>query len=183
MDSSDSKVNGLNSSQVNTGHGNPRQDLQSRDQEGDLSEPIILSSTVVKGFGRGSKQLGCPTANLEQNAVSQVDDLSTGVYYGLAILEGTVYPMVSSLGFNPHFGNQHKSLEIHLLHHFQEDFYGKLLGVAILGKLREEAKFDSLDALIKAIEEDKRCARDMLEGKDVKHVVDMLLKLKGNHEQ
>lgn len=50
-----------------------------------LSSAIFLSSHVVHGFGRGSKQLGIPTANLEED-ITQDLKLDDGIYYGFAQL-------------------------------------------------------------------------------------------------
>lgn len=47
--------------------------------------PIYLRGNVEKGFGRGSKDLGCPTANLPSRVVEPGSSLSrTGVYFGYA---------------------------------------------------------------------------------------------------
>ncbi|KAF9180620.1 riboflavin kinase [Haplosporangium sp. Z 767] len=47
--------------------------------------PIKMSGTVIKGFGRGSKDLGIPTANLPEESVdAQGHHMETGIYYGWA---------------------------------------------------------------------------------------------------
>ncbi|KAF9898030.1 riboflavin kinase, partial [Lobosporangium transversale] len=47
--------------------------------------PIRMSGIVIKGFGRGSKELGIPTANLPEEAIeAQGPELETGIYYGWA---------------------------------------------------------------------------------------------------
>lgn len=43
------------------------------------------------------------------------------------------------------------------MHKFDDDFYGKEIRVIVLGRLRGEKDFDSLDALIEAINTDIRC--------------------------
>ena len=52
------------------------------DQHVTLDQPIILEGAVVHGFGRGSKQLGCPTANIEMTPenVQKTAKLVPGVY-------------------------------------------------------------------------------------------------------
>jgi FAD synthase len=54
--------------------------------------PVVLPAvTVVKGFQRGSKELGCPTANLSMDELGAVGEgLETGIYYGIATLSGKV---------------------------------------------------------------------------------------------
>ena len=69
-------------------------------------EGPILRGTVVKGFGRGSKTLGFPTANLESEQISSfVNKSPTGIYAGWArVLNGPdsgTYPAAISVGWNP----------------------------------------------------------------------------------
>ena len=47
--------------------------------------PFFLRGVVVKGFGRGAKELGCPTANFSDDVVEQVPpSIKNGIYYGFA---------------------------------------------------------------------------------------------------
>ena len=49
--------------------------------------PLYLSGTVQRGFGRGGKDLGCPTANLPSSVLrsnSELNSAPTGVYFGYA---------------------------------------------------------------------------------------------------
>ncbi|CAM9983746.1 unnamed protein product [Discosporangium mesarthrocarpum] len=104
-----------------------------------------MSATVVKGFGRGSKLLGIPTANMDMAEVGEtVDDMSTGIYLGYTGLKGKVYRAVVSIGWNPYFDNKEKTVEPHLLHKFDEDFYGEKLHLLICGFIRNELNFNSL---------------------------------------
>jgi FAD synthase len=69
-------------------------------------ESVILRGKVVHGFGRGSKQLGFPTANLESiDAKAFVATYPTGIYAGWAKVIGgsdsNVYPAAISVGWNP----------------------------------------------------------------------------------
>ena len=117
--------------------------------------PYFLSGLVVKGFGRGSKSLGIPTANLEDKVVEALpDDFNTGVYYGWASIDGNVYKMVASIGWNPFYKNEKKTIEVHFLHKFENDFYGKLIKVTFLGYIRPQQDYTSVEELIKAIEND-----------------------------
>lgn len=96
--------------------------------------PIAISGTVVKGFGRGSKELGIPTGTLENYfngifliyfAIANMSDealetmfseCDTGVYYGWAQIGevgSDVYPMVMSLGWNPYYKNEKRSAVRH----------------------------------------------------------------------
>lgn len=65
-----------------------------------LDPPLGLCGPVVAGYGRGSKELGVPTANLDPEALgSALDGLSTGIYCGWASIEGSEpYMAVMSIG-------------------------------------------------------------------------------------
>ncbi|KAF5299105.1 hypothetical protein FQR65_LT09463 [Abscondita terminalis] len=118
--------------------------------------PLFVSGAVIKGFGRGSKELGIPTANFPGSVVKSLpEDLNNGVYFGFGSVDGgNVYKMVMSVGWNPYYKNQEKSMETHLMHKFDNDFYDKELRVCVLGYIRGEEDFNSLDELIKAINSD-----------------------------
>ncbi|RZC33396.1 Flavokinase domain containing protein, partial [Asbolus verrucosus] len=127
--------------------------------------PHFAQGEVVKGFGRGSKELGIPTANYPNDVVDGLPrDVEPGVYFGFASVdEGPVHKMVMSVGWNPFYNNTKKSMETYILHKFEEDFYGKVLKVVMLGYLRPEKNFDSLDELIAAINDDVKEAEEKLE--------------------
>jgi len=83
---------------------------------------------VVAGFGRGSKQLGIPTgkiinckviaytyttlANYPEDVVGSLPDaIQSGIYYGWAMVDqGPVYKMVMSIGWNPVYQNDKRSM-------------------------------------------------------------------------
>eukprot|EP00349_Pseudokeronopsis_sp_Brazil_P006839 CAMPEP_0202972328 /NCGR_PEP_ID=MMETSP1396-20130829/35476_1 /ASSEMBLY_ACC=CAM_ASM_000872 /TAXON_ID= /ORGANISM="Pseudokeronopsis sp., Strain Brazil" /LENGTH=92 /DNA_ID=CAMNT_0049702625 /DNA_START=230 /DNA_END=505 /DNA_ORIENTATION=+ len=81
------------------------------------------------------------------------DTLATGIYYGRAILQGNEYLAVVSVGWNPYFKNEKKTVEAHLLAELN-DFYGEQLQLSLEGFLRSEANFESLDDLISCIHSD-----------------------------
>ncbi|CAG8668192.1 10712_t:CDS:2 [Dentiscutata erythropus] len=123
--------------------------------------PIKMKGKVIQGFGRGSKELGIPTANLPEAATNALcEDVETGIYYGWAQVgdDSSVYPMVMSLGWNPYYKNEKKSAEVHIMHVFPEDFYGVELRVIVLGYIRPERDYDSIDALIQDINIDIKVA-------------------------
>ncbi|XP_044012812.1 riboflavin kinase, partial [Aphidius gifuensis] len=125
--------------------------------------PYFASGKINKGFGRGSAALGIPTANYPEDVVSTLPaEFDNGIYYGWAGLEGSVYKMVLSIGWNPFFKNIKKSMEVHILHKFSGDLYGKQLNIIITGFIRLEKDFSSLDDLIAEIKNDIKIADDKL---------------------
>jgi riboflavin kinase len=101
-----------------------------------------------------------PLANLEEEVAAVIPDaFHNGVYYGYASLQNHVYPMVMSIGTNPFFNNPKRSAEVHLLHTFENDFYGETLRVIIIGHIRSQQDYNSRDELIQAINNDIQEAR------------------------
>ncbi|XP_053322828.1 riboflavin kinase [Spea bombifrons] len=129
------------------------------------SLPYFCQGEVVRGFGRGSKELGIPTANFPEHVVDNIPtDLTTGIYFGWGCVGGgDVYKMVMSIGWNPYYKNTKKSVETHIIHRFDEDFYGEILRIVIVGYIRPEKSFESLDALIAAIHGDIEEAKRQLD--------------------
>ena len=131
-------------------------------------DPIRLEGVVIHGFRRGSTLLNCPTANLAADLLqSKINHLKLGVYFGWCSLRGVVYKMVANIGKNPSFNNEYVTVEVHLLHQFEEDFYDESLRVLILGSIRTESKFNSLEELKEAIHTDCGIANGLLDEKDV----------------
>ncbi|XP_053558464.1 riboflavin kinase [Bombina bombina] len=138
------------------------------------SLPFFCKGEVVKGFGRGSKDLGIPTANFPEHVVDNIpSDLSTGIYYGWGCVgDGEVHKMVMSIGWNPFYGNTKKSVETHIIHQFKEDFYGEILSIVIVGYIRPERSFDSLNALIAEIHNDIEVAKKQLDLPELREIQD-----------
>lgn len=72
-----------------------------------LVSPLLHCTGVVRpGYGRGSKTLGFPTANLPDfDAELREHPVDRGVYYGWASIQGEkgLYPCVSNIGISPTF--------------------------------------------------------------------------------
>lgn len=118
--------------------------------------PYFAVGEIVKGFGRGSKQLGIATANYPPSVVQLLPkNLENGVYYGFAsVNKEDVHKMVMSIGWNPFYNNTERSMETHILHNFQRDLYGEELRVCILGYIRPQQNYNTIEELIKAINSD-----------------------------
>ncbi|ORY87729.1 riboflavin kinase [Protomyces lactucae-debilis] len=133
--------------------------------------PICIQGDVVKGFGRGSKELGIPTANLSEEAIPQLlEHAQSGIYYGLARVlhngdgpDGQVHQMVMSVGWNPFYKNTVRSAEVHIMHKFAGDFYGKQIKVIVIGFIRPEYNYTSMESLVEDINEDMQVCRRSLD--------------------
>lgn len=115
-----------------------------------LGYTYSISGAVEHGNAIGAT-LGFPTANIRLNSYKQLP--ASGVYAVSANLDGVEYKALANIGTNPTVGNDHVSLEVHLLD-FQGDLYDKQLTISFLSFLREERRFDSLEELRKQIAED-----------------------------
>ncbi|KAI1319753.1 hypothetical protein F5Y16DRAFT_94498 [Xylariaceae sp. FL0255] len=138
--------------------------------------PLEMEGTVISGFGRGSKELGIPTANLpvDSSKTPWIADARSGVYFGWASLalpdshpdksstKFQIYPMVMSIGYNPFYNNSVRSAEVHVLYKFAADFYDAPMRLLIMGYVRDERNYDGLDALIEDIQIDCDVARQSL---------------------
>jgi riboflavin kinase len=122
--------------------------------ERDYDASLLLQAPVVAGFQRGSKELGIPTANLDMDVLGDTgSNLETGIYFGWAKLKGKHYECVVSVGWNPFYKNEKKTIEAHLLE-TMDDFYGEQLDVLLCGYLRQECNFAGLEDLISCINND-----------------------------
>ena len=123
-----------------------------------LGRPYGLGGIVVRGDGRG-RGLGWPTANLEpDNELLPAD----GVYLTrlrIAAL-GEELPSVTNVGTRPTVYAEHPRLvECHVLD-FDRDIYGERVELELLGRLRAERKFPSVEALRLQIGRDVEAARE-----------------------
>ena len=108
-----------------------------------LGYTYSISGVVEHGNAIGTT-LGFPTANIHLNSAKQLP--ASGVYSVVAQVNGVEYKALANIGTNPTVGNDHLSLEVHLLD-FQGDLYDQSLTISFLSFLREEKKFESLEEL------------------------------------
>lgn len=123
-----------------------------------LGRPFSISGRVMYGRQLG-RQLGFPTANIalkrRKNPLSGVfvvrcqitNGPKAGQYYGVA-----------NVGKKPTVGEFDANLEVHIFD-FDADIYSRRLQVEIIQKLREEMRFESVDALAEQIQKDNSAAR------------------------
>ena len=121
--------------------------------------PYTISGKVVEGDKRG-RQMGFPTANIH---MKHLRPALTGVY---AVKLGNRNG-VANLGVRPTIAGIPKLLlEVHLLN-FNEDIYGQHVQVTFLEKIRDEIKFENIDALIEQIKKDVAQATRYFEKKNI----------------
>ena len=115
-----------------------------------LGRNYTLSGVVVVGDQRG-RTLGFPTANITVDP--QVLLPGDGIYATWAIIDGERHQAATSIGIRPTFGLSQRLVEVFVMD-FNADLYGKTIGVEFIKKVRDQERFDGLDALIKQIHQD-----------------------------
>jgi riboflavin kinase/FMN adenylyltransferase len=123
-----------------------------------LSRDFAIEGVVQDGDKRG-RDLGYPTANM---ALGDYQRPRYGIYAVRVTLDDdSEHPGVASLGVRPTFDPPVELLETHLLD-FDGDLYGRRIEVGLHAFIRDEKKFDDVDALIAHMREDEAAARTLL---------------------
>ncbi len=115
-----------------------------------LGREFRYKLTVVDGQHRG-RLIGAPTIN--QRFESGFVKPKKGVYASVTVVEGEEYPSVTNIGLRPSFENEDFRSETCILG-FSGNLYGQEIEVRLLGYLRDEIKFDSMDELSAQIKAD-----------------------------
>lgn len=123
-----------------------------------LGEPYTLRGVVEKGQQLG-RDLGFPTANIVLDAPRFAVQGVYAVRASTAQHEGL--NGVANVGVRPTVDGKENRLEVHLFE-FDKDIYGQTLAVEFVEKIRDEAKFTSLNHLKEQIAEDSAKAKQIL---------------------
>ena len=119
-----------------------------------LGYPFTLNGTVVEGQQLGRK-IQFPTANVEASDPDKIIP-GYGVYAVKVKVQNRSFNGMLNIGSRPTINQNadHRSIEVHILE-FDQDIYGESIEIRFFGKLREEQKFGSLDALKEQLLSDK----------------------------
>jgi len=130
-----------------------------------LGRPYSIRGTVVRGAGRG-RTIGIPTINLAPPDSRKL--LPPDGVYAVAVTvgrretgDGKRYGGMMNQGARPTFGEQARTLEVHLFD-FDGELYGETVDVAWVRRLREVQAFPSREALVAQLERDRQAARATL---------------------
>jgi riboflavin kinase/FMN adenylyltransferase len=124
-----------------------------------LGRPHRLEGIVVRGAGRGRELLGYPTANMHTEPYAAMP--ADGVYAGHVIVGDRRFLSTISIGTNPTFNGQTRTLEPFLLD-FDEDLYGHAIAVEFVQRLRGQARYDGIEPLIEQMGKDVAQTRALL---------------------
>jgi riboflavin kinase/FMN adenylyltransferase len=124
-----------------------------------LGRRFVLDGEVVTGHGRG-KGLGYPTANLRTWPRLLLP--GQGISAGVAEHRGLRYRTAFDVGTNPTFGVEPLHVEAFLLDYEGRDLPGEPLSIEFWARVRDEQKYDDIEALVAAIARDVALARDLV---------------------
>ena len=121
-----------------------------------LGRNYSIGGTVIEGNHIG-RTIGFPTCNITVDETMVTP--ASGVYVTSCKVDGQMYPAITNVGSKPTIGLYHKNVETHLLD-VKVDLYGKDIRVEFLKKLRDERKFDNIEALTEEIRHNCDTARE-----------------------
>lgn len=131
-----------------------------REAAGLMGHPYRLQGMVTHGDQRG-KTIGFPTANLDYAREKVMP--AGGIYACWAYLGSEKHMAAVNLGTNPTFtpDKQTLNVEAYLLD-FDREIYGEVMLLEFVARLRDELKYDSVQALVRQIETDVEQTREIL---------------------
>ena len=121
-----------------------------------LGRPYSVRGPVLHGDGRGAG-IGFPTLNIGAGVDRAMPP--NGVYVTRAHVAGRTFQAVTNIGVRPTFEGDTRRVETHLFD-FEGDLYGQVVTIELLSRLRDERKFDGLEALVAQIRLDAQAARE-----------------------
>jgi riboflavin kinase/FMN adenylyltransferase len=124
-----------------------------------LQRPYRLNGMVVHGDKRG-KDIGFPTANIKPEHTNKIIP-KDGVYAVRVRINGDWHNGMMNIGTRPTFDGKVRALEVNLFD-FGRNIYGKEVQVRFFYRIRDEKKFEGIEALIDQLKRDEREARELL---------------------
>lgn len=123
-----------------------------------LQRPYSISGKIVHGKKLG-RTIGFPTANIDFN--NRILLPKGGVYYSNTRYDNKIFKSITNIGYNPTVNGNNLTIETYILD-FNEEIYGDTIEIFFINYLRNEAKFSSLEDLIKVLENDKKFAEKQI---------------------
>ncbi|WP_298493088.1 bifunctional riboflavin kinase/FAD synthetase [uncultured Algibacter sp.] len=130
-----------------------------------LGHPFMLTGKVTKGRGLG-KKLGFPTANIEVKEAYKLIPKQGSYIVQSTINNKKVYGMMN-IGFNPTVNGETQTIEVHFFD-YDEDIYEANLKIELLERIRDEEKFESVEALKIQLANDKDTALAFISNQNAK---------------
>ena len=129
-----------------------------------INRTYCLKGKIVKGKGLG-KKLGFPTINI--NPVEKLC-LKYGVYAGFIEINNKIFKSAINFGIKPTFKEENPLIEVHIIENFKEEINQDFAKVYFIKYIREERKFDTVEALKGQISKDIKTIEEILNEKEYK---------------
>lgn len=120
-----------------------------------LGRPYNIQGKVTYGKKIGSS-IGFPTANLQMIETYKLIP-ADGVYAVIAQVQGKAYEGMMNIGFRPTVDGSARQVEVHLFN-FDQLIYGEVMNVLVIGRIRNEIKFNDIEELKAQLERDRKTA-------------------------
>lgn len=130
-----------------------------------LGYPFMLTGKVTKGKGLG-RQLGFPTANIDVEEDYKILP-KQGAYIVKATINNKLVYGMMNIGINPTVNGSAQTIEVHFFN-FDNDIYNTYVKVELLHRIRDEEKFESVEALKQQLAKDKDTALAYITTQDAK---------------
>jgi riboflavin kinase/FMN adenylyltransferase len=127
-----------------------------------LDRPHRVEGVVVHGAKRG-RELGFPTANVQTPKYTAIP--ADGVYAGWLLVDGERLPAAVSVGTNPQFDGEQRTVEAYALDRTDLDLYDKYVAIEFVARVRGQERFAGVDELIERMKQDVAKVRVLLEGR------------------
>jgi riboflavin kinase / FMN adenylyltransferase len=125
-----------------------------------LGRPHRVEGTVVHGAQRG-REMGFPTANVDTPPHTAIP--ADGVYAGWLVVDGVPLPAAISVGTNPTFDGTLRTVEAYAIGRTDLELYDEYVAVDFLARIRGQEKFDSMESLVKRMNQDVEEALSLVE--------------------
>ena len=103
-----------------------------------------MEGNIVEGKKLG-RELGYPTANL--NFSKEIVIPKDGIYKTISVLGSKSYNSITSIGNNPTFNEELKTVETYIID-FNKNIYNQKLKIVFIDFIREQIKFDNEEDLV-----------------------------------
>jgi riboflavin kinase/FMN adenylyltransferase len=124
-----------------------------------LGRYFTLSGIIIHGDKLGSK-LGFPTANIQVEETYKLIP-ADGVYAVYVTLENVTYQGMLNIGNRPTVEGHEKRIEVNIFD-FDQKIYGKAVTISFVKRIRDEKKFNNLEALSRQLSDDRLKAIELL---------------------
>ncbi len=124
-----------------------------------LGYPYMLTGIIKRGKGLG-KTISFPTANLHIEESYKLIP-KNGVYVVRSMIDNTLVFGMMNIGYNPTVAGKKKSIEINFFD-IDMDLYDQKIQIGILHRIRDEHKFESLEALKDQLQKDKEISLSLI---------------------